>query len=253
MAEKPIFFLIFIAAAFLLPKMVLAADYTSSSFKVIDPVIDAGGLIGATSNSFQESGSLSQISIGTSSSAGFQLKSGFFYFPSVAAAAPAAAAAAGGNYSMYLESLVKLGILPLLPTGVKPCDIAFDLNCDGSIGLKDFSIFLAVQNRPVPNPADFNKDNKIDFRDLSILLSGWTGRLLSFVEPTPSEAFLTGTARTLPFRGEAAIFPLRGISQSETVLKLAPQAPAAENPGFIKNTIKFISNVFNRVIKIFIK
>jgi len=262
MRKKLIFFSILITAVFLLSKTVLAAEYASDSFKVVNPVIDYGGVVNSSSDNFKLTGALGQIAVGTSSNSTFQLKSGWLFFSAVTPApTPIVVAAAGSNYSSYLESLIKLKILPLLsPEEVKPCDIAFDLDCDGKVGLKDFSIFLAVQNRPAPNPADFNKDNKIDFKDLSILLYGWTGKLLSFPEPAPG-TFLAGAAGALPFRGEAAIFSLREISQSETVLKPAPepplaaslpQKPAIEKSGFFETAVQFILNLFNRIIKIFI-
>jgi len=250
MSGKFIFFLIFIAAAFLLPKVVLATEYASDSFKVVDPVINYGGVVDSSSDNFKLTGAVGQTAVGTSSSDSFQAKSGWLFFTASTPAPTPAVAAAGGNYSMYLESLVKLGLFPLLPIEVTPCDIAFDLNCDGNVGLKDFSIFLAVQNQPAPNPADFNKDDKIDFKDLSILLSRWTGKLLSFVEPAPS-MILTRTMGPLPFRGEAAISVLKPLPS--VAATPSPDEQVMEKPGFIKNTIQFISNIFNRIIKLFSK
>lgn len=253
MAAKFIFFSVFVTAGFLLPKISLATEFTSDNFKIIDPVIDFGGAVNSSSDNFKLTGAIGQVAIGTSSNDTFQLKSGWLFFSAAVPASAPAIAAAGSNFSMYLESLVQLVVIPLLPPTVfKPCDIVFDLNCDGSVGLKDFSIFLAVQNRPAPNPADFNKDNKIDFKDLSILLSKWTGKLLSFVEPAPSVS-LTRTVNPSPFRGEAAIFPLRGISQSETVFKQPTQKPAMEKSGFFKTAIQFISNIFIGIKNLFKK
>src|SRR3989344_7523980 len=148
MARKLIFFSILITVAFLLSKTVLATEFTSGSFKVIDPVINIGGISGATSSSFQESGGLSQIAIGTSSSANFNLKSGFFYFPQASVAAvQAAAEVAAGNFSSYLESLAKSLPVQLPIKKIKPCNIAFDFNCDNKVNVKDFSIFLALDGK----------------------------------------------------------------------------------------------------------
>lgn len=253
MAKKLTFLPIFIAMAFLLPKIGLATEYTSDSFKVVDPVLDYGGVVESSSDSFKLTAGIGQAAIGTSSSSSFQTKSGWLFF-SAAAPTPApapAAVAAGGNFSLYLESLAKT-IVPFLPPIVpKPCDIAFDLNCDKNIDLKDFSIFLAVQNRPFPNSADFNKDNKIDFKDLSILLSSWTGRLLSFSEPVPG-AFLTGAVRSLPFMGEATILVFKQPTESPLVTSLA-QKPTIEKSGFFKTITRFISNIFVRVKNLFKK
>ena len=247
-------FIISFFMAIFMPYIALATEYTSDSFKVVDPVIDYGGIINSSSDSFKLTGVLGQAAVGTSSSSSFQAKAGFIFFSaatSTPASTPAAAiAAAGSNYSMYLKSLIE-GILPFLPPKeFKPCDIAFDLNCDGSVGLKDFSIFLAVQNRPMPNPADFNKDNKIDFKDLSVLLSGWTGKLLSFPEPAIQGVFLAGTAKA-PFRGEASIFSLRASEPS--LSNSLSQKPAIEKPGFIKTAVQFILNIFVRIKDLFRK
>lgn len=59
----------------------------------------------------------------------------------------------------------------------------FDLNCDGVIGLQDFSIFVFLTPRPAPNPADFNEDGVTDLRDMSGLFFEWTEPLLTFIEP----------------------------------------------------------------------
>lgn len=83
-------FLIFI----LFSETVFAADFSSTSFKVRDPVLEIGGGGEMTSESFKLLGSIGQISIGTSSSAtAFKVSSGFLYFPVVTR--PAATASAG--------------------------------------------------------------------------------------------------------------------------------------------------------------
>lgn len=62
---------------------VLAQEFSSSSYRVLDPVQSAGGF--ATSSSFQLWSSLSETSQGTSSSASYQVRAGFLGFPYVTA------------------------------------------------------------------------------------------------------------------------------------------------------------------------
>ncbi len=61
------------------PYLAVATDYSSSGFKVKDPVISQGSK-NASSSSFQLNQSISQSAIGQSTSTSFQLFSGFQYF-----------------------------------------------------------------------------------------------------------------------------------------------------------------------------
>ncbi len=58
-----------------------AEEFTSSSYKVLDPALSPSGF--ATSSSYQLWSSLSETAVGTSSSASYQAKSGFLSFPSI--------------------------------------------------------------------------------------------------------------------------------------------------------------------------
>lgn len=58
-----------------------AQEFTSSSYKVLDPKQTPGGF--ATSSSFQLWSSLSEAAVGTSSSAAYQANAGFLAFPSI--------------------------------------------------------------------------------------------------------------------------------------------------------------------------
>lgn len=78
-AKKIIVFLIFLGLISLTPLVSWAADFSSSSFKVKDPVIDTG-LKSSSSANFGLGQSLSQTAIGKSTSASYQLWSGFQYF-----------------------------------------------------------------------------------------------------------------------------------------------------------------------------
>lgn len=58
-----------------------AEEYTSSSYRVLDPVMFSSGY--GTSSSFGLWGSVSQPATATSTSAGYEVRSGFLYFPFV--------------------------------------------------------------------------------------------------------------------------------------------------------------------------
>lgn len=58
-----------------------ADEYTSSNYRILDPVMFSSGY--GTSTSFGLWGSISQPAIATSSSAGYGVRSGFLYFPFV--------------------------------------------------------------------------------------------------------------------------------------------------------------------------
>lgn len=73
--------------------LVLAEDFTSSSFKSQDPVIVPAGF--GSSTNFQLYGVLGQPSVGTSTANSFEVRSGFLYFP--LATAPAVVATAGDS------------------------------------------------------------------------------------------------------------------------------------------------------------
>jgi hypothetical protein len=68
-----------LAAIFILPNLLNAQVYSSGSFSVLNPVIDSGFQT-SSSASFGLGQSLSQIAIGKSTSASFQLWSGFQYY-----------------------------------------------------------------------------------------------------------------------------------------------------------------------------
>lgn len=61
----------------------------------------------------------------------------------------------------------------------QPCDgkRPGDINCDGKVNIKDFSILLFYwkQLNPVNARADINADGTVNIKDLSIMLFWWTG------------------------------------------------------------------------------
>jgi hypothetical protein len=71
-------FVLFSLIVFWFAKAVLATDYSSTNFKVVDPSLNAGGAVSGTS--FGLGQSFSQSAIGKSSSSSFQLLSGFQYY-----------------------------------------------------------------------------------------------------------------------------------------------------------------------------
>jgi hypothetical protein len=86
------FFSIFFLTTFLLGAGVVSSqEFNSTDYKVLDPVMNSGGF--GSSPSFRLFGSVSQISIGTSTSLSFGNNAGFLYFPF--ASSPAVSATAG--------------------------------------------------------------------------------------------------------------------------------------------------------------
>jgi len=162
-----------------------ATEFTSPSFKVLDPVLDIFGGE-SQSTSFIQLQAGGQLSIGISTSSSFILKSGFLYFPGPPTPAPSPSvspAPIGG---------VGLGgarLFPASPPPRRPTPRFVDLNGDGRINLIDVSILLywwaknvtpqalAAIGLPAfdfPSP-DINADLRVDIVDLSIILFYWTG------------------------------------------------------------------------------
>lgn len=61
--------------------LAFAQEFTSTSFKILDPVIYSGGY--STSDSYRLTGVITQIGTGTSTSSSFGVNGGFLYFPFV--------------------------------------------------------------------------------------------------------------------------------------------------------------------------
>lgn len=201
-----------------------AAEFTSASFKVIDPVISVGGGH-STSPSFQLEQSAGQPAVGISTSLNFQLQGGFLFFPAPAAAAPAPAPAPAlaGLIPPGLVSGIRLFFPAEIPAACPSGMLAADLDCDGVVGLKDLSIFLYFSGAPVPNRADFNHNAAVNVKDLSILFAGWNERLLTFVPESQLAALgpkreLASPSQQVAFMGEA---PLPAIPSAEQVKEAA--------------------------------
>ena len=164
-----------------------ATDFTSSNFKVIDPVISLGGGR-ETSSSFQLERSVGQPAIGISNATNFLVKGGFLYFPAPVAAPPPAPPptpapppppGGGGPFPPpgskppVIPPIIIPGHPPL-PRPVGKCGFA-DFNCDGKVDIADLSAFLFLSDfSPQSNPADLNEDGTIGLADTSVLFYYWT-------------------------------------------------------------------------------
>lgn len=178
-------FLFVLISGLLLPQA-RGQEFTSTDYKVLDPVVAPGGY--STSDDYRLRGSITQISIARSTSGSFAVESGFLYYPEPSTAAAEIVAVAGGGNAGGGGPILEI-FKKLFRKMVKPCS-AGDLNCDGYVNLKDGSILFYWWNKPIKtnfaavlanfirlgkSSPDLNKDDKIDILDLSILLSRWTG------------------------------------------------------------------------------
>ena len=161
-----------------------ATEYTSRNFQVLDPVQFPGGF--SSSASFRLFDALAQISIGTSTSGSYEVRSGFLYFPaptpapaSTPAPTPTGTPGGGGIPGFGQPPIFKLPEFlfpetPPVPIKITKCGTA-DFNCDGVVDLADISIFFYLDSySPSENPADLNNDSSIDLADTSIVFYYWT-------------------------------------------------------------------------------
>src|SRR3989344_2823679 len=75
------------------PLFLFATEFTSTSFQVLDPVIQPGGY--STSDTYRLNGVMSQIAISTSTASSFKVNSGFLFYPLVSTTTVTATAGAG--------------------------------------------------------------------------------------------------------------------------------------------------------------
>lgn len=199
----------------LLVGFVNATEFTSSSYKVLDPVIDVASGPRAATTSFTLLTAVGQPAIGRSTSDTYNLLSGFLYFFEPASAPPPTPPPPpppppfGGGPIFppitYFPPIIPLFppiaippiipplipslpplIPPFIPEGCVPGENGIpraDLNCDGNVNLVDFSVFMYFLPRPIEisRLADITKDKIIDLVDLSVMFSEWTERAVSFV------------------------------------------------------------------------
>lgn len=93
-------------------KFAYSEEFTSTGYKVLEPIMDAGGY--GSSTSFKLFGTISQISTGTSTATSFNLNAGFLYFPF--ASSPVVSATAG-NGQVSLSWSASQGFLGWNPSG----------------------------------------------------------------------------------------------------------------------------------------
>ncbi len=338
LVSLPRCFKILFALLILLSGLVAYADeFTTSSFKILDPVISSPSGY-QSSDDFRFQSSLSELAVGTSTAASFNLQAGFLFFPEVTLPVLAATA---GDASVTLSWIAAEGFLgwdvsgysigqaqvsggPYVYTSVgnvtshtvtgltngttyyfvilpedafseriatstendatptsggdgggddgggggggsgggggglinflrrqflpqTSCSLVGDLNCDGKIDLRDFSIFLALSPTQTPNPADLNTDNQVTFRDLSLLLAGWTDSFLNFRSESPVPALVVEVEPSPP----SLLSRVRTVTQA-AVGSLANQFRIGDlRPGWWDRVNRLISRTAQSIIDAF--
>lgn len=179
--------LVLLLMFFAITPKVNSAEFSSADFTVRDPILVPSGY--SSSSDFQLQGNISQIAVGTSSSASFGNTAGFlpFIVPSVTPPVipPPTLVGGGGILGLITEFFIKPKVI--VKKYFCDPDNPSDINCDGVVNFRDLSIFLYLEPIKTPTEADFNKDEKIDIHDLSILFSNWTERIFSFRDDTKGE------------------------------------------------------------------
>ncbi len=141
----------------MLPNPVFAADFSSSSFKVQNPVLQTGGQK-STSTSFQLLGSIGQISIGTSSATSLKISSGFLYFPPEAITSTTFNFTTGG--SMTLTNIDSTSVVFSVPSNF----YSENLHLQASSYANNFF----TTNKPAPSGQNFiGKTYDFDFNTTS--------------------------------------------------------------------------------------
>src|SRR3989344_5581355 len=106
MITKYFFYFLLFILYFLTPS-VYAEEFTSSSYKILDPVIQPGGF--SSSSSFQLWTTLGEVALGTSTASSFQINPGFLRYPF--ASTPSAVSATAGDASVALSWTASTGVL----------------------------------------------------------------------------------------------------------------------------------------------
>lgn len=166
-----------------------ATEFTSTNFQVLDPVQFPGGF--SSSANFRLFDAIAQISIGTSTSGSYEVRSGFLYFPeptpissptATPSPTPTPTPVGGGipgfgQPPIYKPPILLIPEAPPIPIKIAKC-LNFapaDFNCDGTVDLADLSVFFYLSAySPKENPADLNKNASIGLGDLSVMFYHWT-------------------------------------------------------------------------------
>ncbi len=171
-------FLLFVICCLLLSAgpLALATDYSSTNFKVSNPVIEElGGY--STSTSFRLLGSIPFIEPLRGTSTSYINIPGFpaFIDPST----PTPSSTGGGG------AAIDLNPPPSPPTPPKPKPTPteeifkrVDFNHDGFVNFVDFSILLYYFDKTgsIITPFDLNSDAAVDMVDISIFMYYWDGK-----------------------------------------------------------------------------
>lgn len=158
-----------------LPLISFATDYSSTNFKVNNPVIEElGGF--STSTSFQLIGTIPYISSGRSTSTSYGNNPGFLGYSG------AATSTATSSTSTPPGAFGGGGAPPPGPGKPKPkpdekIKKTVDFNHDGRVDFIDFSILLYYFDKQgsVIIPFDLNDDDIVDVVDISIFMYYWDG------------------------------------------------------------------------------
>lgn len=235
-----------------------ATDFSGTTYTVKDPVLSGGGGY-ATSSNFQLWSAVAQPAIGRSTTSGgtLELRAGFLYFPTptptpTSAPTPTPTPAPGGGPSNTPEetkrsvqeffarhaALPPLPGLPLPPELIPDCPVPrrSDFNCDGEVGLADFSIYLSVPTRVTPYT-------------LSLVLSDWTTSFPSFVS-RESILALTVPGRDVSEGTEGKL--TRGLAVAKEEFKGEVLGGASRNVEVNRGTVWGLFRSLLRGIEVFI-
>jgi hypothetical protein len=166
-------------ALVLSPSLSLATNFSSTNFKVNNPVInELGGL--ATSTSFQLRGSIPYIEPRRSSSTTYINVPDFLGFPSSTASSsssstPSTSAAIGSFIDA--SEIERVDSAKPKPRPDEKIKKRVDFNHDGIVDFIDFSILLYYFDKTgaIIVPFDLNDDDVVDVVDISIFMYYWDG------------------------------------------------------------------------------
>ena len=170
-----VIFSILFSAFLFLPLISFAIISSSTNFQIIDPVIVPGAGFG-TSTSFQVNVSLGQPAIGFSTSSNFIIKGGFLYFSAAATSAPQEEPSSPQAVPVEIAPPGGAGRPLPRPKPPKEAINICDFNKDNKCDLIDLSIILYYYGETGASIEryDLNKDSRVGFIDISILFYYWT-------------------------------------------------------------------------------
>lgn len=148
-----------------------ATDYSSTNFKVNNPVIEELGGFG-TSTSFKLWGSIPYISPVRTTSTSYGNNPGFLGFPgpSPTPTPSPSPSPGGGPFLGGYQGIPK-------PEITEEIRLRVDFNRDGKVDFIDFSILLYYFDKTGARiiPFDLNDDGAVDMVDISIFMYYWDG------------------------------------------------------------------------------